>query len=376
MLKICFVASSPFTINAFLTGHIRELSKHFLITIVCAQKDSLASLQAIENVNIINLEIGRKPNFSDFISVFKLSKILRELKPICVMSISPKAGLLTMLSATLASVPNRIHFFTGQVWANKVGLKKLALMMFDALIITISSKCFVDSLGQLNYLKKELSWQIHKLALLGPGPICGVDLNRFKKNKFLKNNFRASMGFPEEAIVALYLGRINREKGVLELFKAFEHLINSGINSLYLLVVGPTDGVDIECIEQILAKCGDRIKFEGSTATPESAFLVSDFLVLPSQREGFGMVVAEAGAASIPSIVTDIYGLHDVVRPGITGLKVPVNDYLALADAIKYLTINPQIRNNLGEASNKFVVNNFSSELVTKTWVNFFKSLA
>lgn len=375
MLKICFVASSPFTINAFLSSHILELSKHFLITIICAQKDSLASLKYIENVEVYDLKIGRMPNFFDLVSIYKLSKIFLHLKPICVMSVSPKAGILTMLASALVGLPNRVHFFTGQVWANKSGLPKLFLKIFDALIIFFSTRCFVDSTGQLDFLKKELFCQFHKLSLLGPGPICGIDLNRFQKNQMLKDSLRGLMGIPENAIIAMYLGRVNQEKGVLELFKAFEYLIYGGIDDLYLIVVGPMDGIDKVIISQMKERCGDRVAFKGNMASPEKILLLADFLVLPSHREGFGMVVAEAGAASIPSIVSDIYGLHDVIRPEITGLQVPPNDYLALANAMKRLTLDKSLRDEFGRAAHQFISQKFSSELITKYWVNFFKAL-
>jgi glycosyltransferase involved in cell wall biosynthesis len=63
------------------------------------------------------------------------------------------------------------------------------------------------------------------------------------------------------------------------------------------------------------------------------------------------------------------------MRPGITGLQIPAYDYLALSDAIKSLFLDEKFRNDLGDAAYQFISEKYSSELITKYWIEFYKSL-
>ena len=120
MKNLCYVATIPAVVHAFLRAHIQAAAKSYHVTVICnaTEKHLLEGL----NARLIFLPIERKPSpWGDILILFKLYNIFRREQFDIVHSIMPKTGMLAMLAANLALVPVRIHTFTGQVWGDKTG---------------------------------------------------------------------------------------------------------------------------------------------------------------------------------------------------------------------------------------------------------------
>ncbi len=139
-----------------------------------------------------------------------------------------------------------------------------------------------------------------------------------------------------------FIGRLDPVKRVTDLVRAVEHLKGTELH-----IFGT--GRDKERIEQTIHNLGldDRVIMHGRTPYPHEALKQIDLLVLPSEAEGFGLVLIEAMAAGIPVVATDVPGIKDVVKHESTGLLVPVRSPDSLAKAIKRLINEPQLRSNL-----------------------------
>jgi glycosyltransferase involved in cell wall biosynthesis len=98
-------------------------------------------------------------------------------------------------------------------------------------------------------------------------------------------------------------------------------------------------------------------------------------LILPSLYEAFGMVIIEALACETPVITTNVGGTPEIVKDGVNGILVPVNDPVKLAEAIDYLLNNKYIRRKFGEAGRKIVVENFSIEVLVKKLYKIYKKI-
>jgi glycosyltransferase involved in cell wall biosynthesis len=134
-----------------------------------------------------------------------------------------------------------------------------------------------------------------------------------------------------------------------------------------LLIVGPDeDNIHKSLVSDIYS---DRIIVKGYTSEPEKFMCISDFLCLPSHREGFGMVILEAAACGIPSIGSDIYGIQDAIVHNKTGLLFEKSNPEYLSKSIKILTNNKQLRLKMGQNANKRVLENFSKEFVVKEYL-------
>ena len=161
----------------------------------------------------------------------------------------------------------------------------------------------------------------------------------------------------------IFVGRIVRPKGVVELLEAFQKA-QKQCPDIFLLFVGPQeekiDGLD----QNIPNHLRQNIVFIGESAEPEKYIAVSDVLCIPSYREGFGTVVLECAAFGLPSIGSKIYGLNDAIINNETGLLVEVNNPEDLAQAMQTLAQNKTLRQRLGYNARKRVSTMYSSSFM------------
>ena len=168
MKKLCYVATIPAVVHAFLRVHIKAATEHYQVTVVCNSEDK--NLLDGINARIIFMHIERKPSlWSDIHVLFQLIKLFRREHFNTVHSIMPKTGMLAMLAARLAFVPVRIHTFTGQIWVTKRGVKRLILKFFDNLIGSFATCVLADSPSQRDFLIKERVLPQDKVQVIGAG---------------------------------------------------------------------------------------------------------------------------------------------------------------------------------------------------------------
>ena len=165
---------------------------------------------------------------TDLQSLFHLIRIFRKEKPQVIHSMTPKAGLLSMVAGWWTGVPVRIHTFTGLVWPTSVGLKRQVLKLTDKITCASATHVIPESEGVMNDL---LSGGITKkqMKVLGYGNIRGVDLVRFDPDRICREE--------SEAFTFLFVGRIVRDKGINEFVEAFCRL-NSEFTGTKLVLVG------------------------------------------------------------------------------------------------------------------------------------------
>ena len=112
--------------------------------------------------------------------------------------------------------------------------------------------------------------------------------------------------------------------------------------------------------------CGDSVEFAGPTDDLPARFLENGFLVLPSRVEGLSNVLLEAQAAGLPAVVSDIGGNVAVVRHGETGLVVPVDDPVALAEAMVRMHRSAEWRGNMGRAARQRIEAEFAIDRIAE----------
>ena len=364
--SICFVATVDFAVNAFLLNHLRELSNHYNLTLVTNLQNPNFLNKNNLNIKLININFSRNINiFSDFFSLTRLIFIFCSNKFDAVHSITPKAGLLAMLAAFIAFIPLRIHCFTGQVWVTRKGLIRKILRLIDKLIGNLTTKNIVDSKSQYNFLLNQKILKKNKTLVFGSGSICGVDLLKFKSNKKIRDSLRRDFKIPSSAFIYIYLGRLNKEKGVNDLIDAF---ILANLKSAYLILAGP----DEEEIVSNTKNHSSNIIFTGYTKIPQDLLAMSDIICLPSYRECFGTVVIEAAAVGIPAIVSNIYGLSDTIVKNQTGLTHKPRDIKGIVHQMVYAYSNQKLMTTFGKAAQKRARIEFDSKILVNHWKDFY----
>lgn len=363
MKKLCYVATIPAVVHAFLRGHIQAAAGKYQVTVICNSTDKhlLDGLDA----RLILLPIERKPSpLRDMLALFQLFKLFRRERFDMVHSIMPKTGMLAMLAAWLAFVPIRIHTFTGQVWVTKQGVRHTLLKCFDKLIGSFATCILADSPSQRDFLVNEGVLPPGKGEVIGAGSICGADPLRFHSDPDARRAMRDELGIAQDARLILFVGRLNRDKGMLDLATAFDAIAKYNTD-VVLLLVGAEEDVPFSRIQEICSAERDRLHYVSFTAAPEHYMAAADIFCLPSYREGFGMTIIEAAACGVPAVASRIYGITDAVEDGETGLLFAAGDVAALMQALLKLITENELRQQMGEAARVRVLELFPSQKIT-----------
>ncbi len=358
-----------------MTPHIEALSDTYDITLVANGRAEDLSNVLSDRVHFFPIHIERKISFlKDLRALYDLWRFFRREQFDCVHSLMPKAGLLAMIAAKFAGVPLRIHWFMGQVWATRRGFFRFLLKSLDQLTAACATHCLAVSHSERKFILAESVTYPDKLNVLAQGSVCGVDPMRFFPNPTCRKAIRIKYEIPEDSTVALYLGRLNRDKGSLDLAAAFA-IASAQCTNFYLFVVGPDEEGMKELMIRVVGDAIKRLRFVGLSLEPEGYMAAADFFVLPSHREGFGLTVIEAAACGIPSIGSRIYGLTDAILDGQTGLLVPAGDVAALAQAMVKLVNDVDLRLLLGEKALNRARKDFQTKTMTEALTEYYRKL-
>ena len=362
MKNICFVATIPAVVHSFLQGHIRASAEKWAVEIISSPDDS--GLLSNAGARFIPLAIERKvAPWSDLLVLIQMVRLFHREHFDLVHSIMPKTGLLAMFAGWLTGVPNRIHTFTGQVWATKWGWQRSALKLFDKMIVAFATHILVDSPSQRDFLISEGVLPQGKGIVIGHGSICGVDAHQFHPDAQVRDAVRKELSIGLEQTAILFLGRLNRDKGILDLANVFADIASRRAD-IVLVLVGAEEDVPFARVQEICGVHRERLRRVGFTPNPERYMAAADIFCLPSYREGFGQVIVEAGACGIPTVASRIYGISDAVEDGKTGLLFTAGDVTALTQALLKLIVGRDLRQQMGEAARVRALELFPSQKI------------
>ena len=292
---------------------------------------------------------------------------MRRFRPLITNVGTTKAGLLGGLAARWAGVPCRVYTLRGLRFETTTGIKR-AVMKFLEKVACDSAHlviCVSESVRQRAVEQGMV--QPGRAVVLEHGSSNGVDAARFAPSEERHKQaqaLRGQLGIPHDAPVIGFVGRLNRDKGIPELVRAFARLRISH-PGLRLLLLG-----DFESIEPLpydtrgILDTDDHILRLGHVADTAPYYQVMDVVCLPSHREGFPNVVLEAQAAGRPVVATAVTGCSDAIEHGVTGLLVPPDDINALTDALERMLTDPPRAQRLGQAGRERVLRDFQPETI------------
>jgi glycosyltransferase involved in cell wall biosynthesis len=216
-----------------------------------------------------------------------------------------------------------------------------------------------------------------KAVLLKNGGF-GVDPEQFApytRSLFQVEELRQKLRIPAGSPVIGFVGRFVKDKGVKQLLDAFEQVRHT-YPELQLLMVGDfEDGDPVEPELRRYIEDTPSIILPGFTSDTSPYFKLMDVCVLPTYREGFGQVSAEAQASGVPVITTNATGAIDSVIDGVTGIIVPVGDSVALADAVAKLIGDSVLRLAMGRAGREWMERDFCPQVIWDHRVQLYREL-
>ena len=370
--KLCIVSTIAWPIKVYMGPHIIKLSEFLNVSIAASQANKLVYFFP-RNVNLFNIEINRKINIiADIASFYKLWNYFKNNKFYCVHSIMPKSGLISMCAARLAGVPHRFHTFTGQVWAVKNGFPRYILKLADKAIAGLATTVLTDSFSQREFLIANRIVAPKKIKVLGNGSIVGVNTDRFAPNHKVRSEMRNRLNISTSDVVFIFVGRLNRDKGIIDLVQAFRVVV-AMCPGARLILVGDDEGWHSGSQDDWGGEVSHLILHVPFTSEPESYMAMADILCLPSYREGFGNVLIEAASVGLPTIASRIYGISDAVIDGQTGILHEPGNISQIINAMIVLALNYQQRRKMGEAGRERVVRDFSDHILTNAFESFYR---
>ena len=239
MKKVFRIATVPISLNILLTGQLRYLNEFFDVTAISGEGEELDEVQNREGVKTKVVEMERKISpLKDLISVYHLYRYFKKEKPHIVHSITPKAGLLSMIAAKFAGVPIRMHTFTGLIFPYRKGPFKILLIWMDRLLANSATHIFPEGQGVKDDLEL-YNITTQPLKIISNGNVNGIDSDYFSPSRVSTSEekvLKQKLGIAEGDVVFIFIGRLVRDKGINELVSAFKNLLEQPLHFVEKLI--------------------------------------------------------------------------------------------------------------------------------------------
>jgi glycosyltransferase involved in cell wall biosynthesis len=364
MKKLLRVSTVSMSLDTFCRGQLKMLCRYFDVVAVSSPDSELKEIEKREEVRCAAVPMERHISiFKDAVSLFKMIMVIHKEKPYIVHSMTPKAGLISMIAAWINRVPVRMHTYTGLVFPTEKGLKQKVLIAMDRLLCACATYINPEGRGVMNDLKKYNITQ-KPLHIIANGNVRGIDLNYYMRSDDVMA--KAQSLRDDTKFTFCFVGRIVGDKGINELITAFEKLKDEKGDSVRLLLVGPKEDY-LDPLKpdtnEMMDEDEDIVLF-GSQSDVRPYYAASDAFVFPSYREGFPNTVLEAGAMGLPSIVTDINGCNEIITNNENGLIIPSHDADAIYNAMKYFAENKDAIKVMGKKAHDVVASKFEQKMI------------
>jgi glycosyltransferase involved in cell wall biosynthesis len=338
---------------AGLAGHLSS-EGHETYVVTFDRADSSGFFEMDPAVKIRNLELAADSRGAldalskNLVRIRRLRSELKKLQPALILS------FLTTVNATvlLASLGLRVPVAVSEETEPSTAPLPRPWRWLRWLTYRLATRIVVHARGSAGYFGGSASGRVCVI----PNPIEPCDTRASELD---------SPQIPDPTIFAM--GRLSPEKGFDVLIEAFSRLADR-CPAWQLVILG--EGNQRAALEEMVAARGlsERVHLPGAVRTPGSFLRQGCFFVSSSRYEGFAIAIGEAMACGLPVIATDApHGPRDLVRDGIDGLLVPVDDPEAMADSMLRLIEEPALRDALARAAPE-VVERFSAARVWGAW--------
>ena len=195
--KLIRITTVPISLEKLLEGQLEFMNDFYDVVAVSSNEKELNLLGEKQNVRVFPIEMTRKITpLQDLKSLIKLYKFLKKEKPFIVHTHTPKAGIVGMLAAKFAGVPNRLHTVAGMPLLEAVGMKRKLLNFVEKLTYTNATKVYPNSVGLKAIILDSKFTNKEKLKVIGNGSSNGINTEKFNDNTIsilekqkLKENF-------------------------------------------------------------------------------------------------------------------------------------------------------------------------------------------
>ncbi len=355
-MKILYVSTISNTMG-FFTSHIKMLIEQgHTVDMACNIKKPIKPELLDLGCKVYNLEFQRAPfDKRNYIALNKLKKLILEEKYDIVHTHTPVASTCARLACRgfknvkVLYTAHGFHFFRGAPLKNWLLYYPIEwwLSKYTDVLITINME---------DYERAKTFFKAKKVEYI---PGVGIDTNRFNMVDVDRMAKRKEIGVPENAFVLLSAGELNKNKNHETIINAIAKLKKLDV---YFVICGQgsLENYLFNLIKKL--ELEKHVKLLGYRKDIAEIYKAADLFVLPSRREGLGLVGLEAMASGLPLITSNVHGIVDYSVDGKTGFTCAPDDVDGFVEKIEKLKEDAELRKLIGsyntQAVKKFDITN------------------
>lgn len=378
--RILRITTVPISLKLLLTGQMKFMKENgFEVLMVSADGKEIQEIIRNEGCEHTVIPFTRQITiFQDLICLFHLIKLIRRFKPDVIHTHTPKAGLLGMLAGKICNTKIKIHTIAGLPLMTAYGFKRKLLIFVEKLTYWSADVILPNSNSIMQFVKENNLTKESKLDMIGKGSSNGISLNRFSVKNVKDQDFidsKKSINYNPENKYILSVGRVVKDKGVIELVDAFIE-IQKKIDNLVLVIVGP---LEKERASELLPKHtleaienNSNIFHINWSNQVEQYMHLADILVHASFREGFPNVPLQAGAMECPIICSSIPGNIDIVTDKKTGLYFQPGSTNELIKCLNFALEHKTIMREYSKTLRHEIERKFSRKYIHQELLDFY----
>lgn len=359
---IVLSANSDWNIVNFRGGLIRALRTAGYEPVVIAPHDPSADRRMRElDVERIPIRIDRSGlnPWADLQLVGEYKRLLRRIRPAAYLgyTIKPNVyGCFAAASLGIPAIPNISGL--GTAFIRSGPLQQIVKALYRVGFRRAPRVFFQNDEDRELFVDRKIVRADQARVLPGSG----IDLDRFRPGPL-----------PEGAPIFILIGRLLRDKGVVEFVEAARQLRTEMPDGRFQLL-GPIDDGNRTSVSKAELQswiAQGVIEYLGTTDDVRPFIAAASAVVLPSYREGMPRSLLEAAAMGRPLIATDVPGCREIVEEGRNGLLCVVKDARSLAAAMRrFAGMSLEDRIAMGKAARRKVQEEFSEERVIRAYLD------
>lgn len=305
----------------------------------------------------------------NFIAFLNLTKLVFKNNIEVIHCNTPIGGLVGRVVGRLFNVKKVIytahgfHFFKGApfLYNTVIKLAERIMARWTDAIITMNDEDY-KAAQKFKLKNNGKVFKVHGV---------GIDLDKYKNQIIDRNDYRKKLGFNEKDIICFSAGDLVARKNYYLSIKAIAECNNKNLH--YLICGTGPDNKKLQKLSKEL-KVSDRIHFLGYRTDIKELLYSSDIFLFSTLQEGLPRSLMEAMAVGLPCVVSKIRGNKDLINDKKGGYLCDVNDSQCFAKAINKLSINPQLRFDMGNY-NKEHIKEFDISVVEKEIENIYRKV-
>lgn len=383
-IGVVLMCTIPSTALGFYLPLAKELRHSGYNVSFCFGDGDEAKIISSEGFRVKVLSVRRNPFYiGNAIAVLQLTLFLRKNHVKVIQISTPVASVVGRLAAVLANVPVRINAVWGLFPRETHGWQSIIFDFAESLLHRTSSYTLtLNKKDEEELLRKGFAKQGKIKTIAGGG--FGVDLKKFDPSRFDQfslDEIRKTLNLDKTNFVVTLIGRLTADKGIIDYIEALARLSRNN-DDIRGLVVGEElederGAISRAELEVLLAenKINDRVVLTGFRSDIPELMAISDVVVLPSKREGFGQVLAEAAVMGKPVVAYKNRGAEEAVIDGKTGFLVELGDIEGFIAAIQNLHDNQYITKEIGNNARIEGAKRFDPDEISRGYLAIYEQI-